>query len=146
MAVSNFGRRLAFGWMVGLSVYGLVSFGSVSAATTQALPIVTGSGQSLRDVTLRNVKITDGVVSGIVVNNTRNQLKNVDLMFRYGWMWKHEFAPGTDNPGWAVVRTVDGISPGGEFPFTYSPESPLPVRSDGHFEISVIVAGFTQFR
>jgi hypothetical protein len=122
-----------------------IFLGPASAATVQP-PIVLGTDELPSAVVVRDVHMEDGVVSGVAINNTGNQLKDVDLLIRYDWLWTNEFAPGPDSPGRAIVHTLEDIPPGGEVPFTYFPESPLPDRSDGRFQTSVVVVGYTQFR
>jgi len=103
--------------------------------------------QAAQDVLVRDVRAEDGAVSGVVVNNTGHEIQNVKLLVRHDWLWANEFSPGQDNPGRAIVHTVEeNIPPGGQVPFTYHPESPLPQRSDGRFQTSVVVVGYTQFR
>ncbi len=96
-------------------------------------------------VTVRNVTIKDGAVSGELVNNSRRPLRDVQLLIRYAWQWKNEFRPKDDSPGDAVFYTVEKeIAPGGAVSFTYKPSSPLSSRPDGQFETTVSVAGFTE--
>jgi hypothetical protein len=103
--------------------------------------------QAAQDVLVSDVRAEDGAVSGVVVNNTGHEIQNVKLLVRYDWLWANEFSPGQDSPGRAIVHTLEeDIPPGGQVPFTYHPESPLPQRSDGHFQTSVVVLGYTQFR
>ncbi len=103
--------------------------------------------QAAQDVLVRDVRAEDGAVSGVVVNNTGHEIQNVKLLVRYDWLWANEFSPGQDSPGRAIVHTLEeDIPPGGQVPFTYHPESPLPQRSDGRFLTSVVVLGYTQFR
>lgn len=95
---------------------------------------------------VRDIRTEDGIVSGVVVNNSGYRLQNVELLIRYGWLWQDEFSPGQNDPG-RVVRYVvpEQIQPGAHVSFTYRPESPLPRRSDGRFVTSVVVVGFTKF-
>jgi hypothetical protein len=66
-------------------------------------------------------------------------------LIRYEWLWKNEFHPGKDDPGSSVYYNVPGeIPPGGTARFQYTPNPPLPKRTDGSFQISASVAGFTE--
>lgn len=95
---------------------------------------------------VRDISAENGVVSGIVVNNSGRLLENVKILIRYGWLWEDEFSPGHDSPGRAVLYTLPNrILPGEQAPFIYYPESPLPNRSDGRFVTSAAVVGVTQF-
>jgi hypothetical protein len=103
--------------------------------------------QAAQDVLVSDVRAEDGAVSGVVVNNTGHEIQNVKLLVRYDWLWANEFSPGQDSPGRAIVHIIEeDIPPGGQMPFTYHPESPLRQRSDGRFQTSVVVLGYTQFR
>lgn len=118
----------------------------VSAETVPEI-VVMGSDQASEDVQVRDVRVEDGVVSGVVINNTGNELRDVKLLIRYDWLWKNEFSPGHDSPGRAVVHSVqEDLPPGGQARFAFQPESPLPQRPDGRFLTSVVVLGYTQFR
>jgi hypothetical protein len=103
--------------------------------------------QATQDVLVSDVRAEGGAVSGVVVNNTGHEIQNVKLLVRHDWLWANEFSPGQDSPGRAIVHTIEeDIPPGGQVPFTYHPESPLPQRADGRFQTSVVVLGYTQFR
>jgi hypothetical protein len=96
-------------------------------------------------VTLRNVTAKEDEVSGEVVNNSKQTLRSVQLQILYSWRWKNEMHPGTDDFGRAVYQTIDGeIAPGQSARFSYKTSPPLPVRKDGHFDITVKVVDFTQ--
>jgi len=97
-------------------------------------------------LTIENLSVQDGAVSGAIRNKSPNTVRDVQLFIRYTFLWKNEFHPGTDNPSAAFYPTVSGeIAPGGSLPFNFSPSPPLPKRANGKFESpSVSIAGFTQ--
>jgi hypothetical protein len=96
-------------------------------------------------VALRNINVKDGDVSGEVVNNSKNTVRDVQLQILYSWRWKDEFHPGKDDPGRAAYHVLDKeLPPGQSARFNYSPSPPLPARKDGMFEITVTVAGFSE--
>ena len=102
------------------------------------------SDQQPQAVTIRNVKVQDGAVSGEVVNSSPNVIRDVQLLIRYTWLWKNEMKPGEDNRSDAIFYNVDGETPpGGSKPFTYRPSSPMK-EDAGRYEVSVKVADFTQ--
>jgi len=104
-----------------------------------------GAAKGAQVVVVENVTVKDGVVSGEVLNKSSGLLRDVQLLIRYVWLWKDEMRPGKDDPGMAVYSTLEKeIPPGGRAPFTYRPSPPLPSRSDGRFETTVSVAGFTE--
>ncbi|HEY6198986.1 MAG TPA: hypothetical protein VI231_10270 [Candidatus Binatia bacterium] len=115
----------------------------VSAVEIQAAE-VTILDQPPQAVTVRNVKVQDGAVSGEVVNSSPNVIRDLQLLIRYTWLWKNEMKPGEDNRSDAVFYNVDGETPpGGSKPFTYRPSSSMK-EDAGRYEVSVKVAGFTQ--
>jgi hypothetical protein len=101
--------------------------------------------QASQAVSIRNLSVIDGVVSGDLVNNSSRTLRDVQLLIRSTWLWNNEMHPGQDDLSDAVYYTAEGdIPPGGSKPFTYRPASPLPSRSDGHFEVAASIAGFAE--
>jgi hypothetical protein len=59
--------------------------------------------QTAENVVLRTVKISqDGEVSGEVLNNSKQVLRDLEIEILYSWQWKNEFRPGKDDPGRAV--------------------------------------------
>jgi hypothetical protein len=102
------------------------------------------SGQQADAVTVKDMPADNGVVAGVVVNNSRQVVRDVKLLIRNAWLWNNERHPGAVNPGNAEFFTVRGeIPPGASLPFTYR-TPPLPQRSDGHFITSAEVVEFTQ--
>jgi hypothetical protein len=60
-------------------------------------------------------------------------------------VWGNERKPGSDNPGRVAYYTVhEELPPDVSVAFTSTPSPPLPERTDGHFDISVEVVGFTE--
>jgi hypothetical protein len=101
--------------------------------------------QTSQAVSIRNLTVKDDVVSGELVNNSSRTLQDVQLLIRYTWLWNNELHPGQDDLSDAVYYTAEGdIPPGGTKPFTYKRPTPLPSRTDGHFEVAVSVAGFAE--
>lgn len=98
-----------------------------------------------RTLVIRDLKVTDEMVSGVLVNKTLLPLAEVRLLIRHTFLWKKERAPeaGSDNPGRAVFFNVPGeIPPAGVVAFSYRPDPPLPQRKDGRFQTTVEVVGF----
>ncbi len=125
-----------------LAIFVLAAPNVTVAATANGTMVVAGDEVG-RIVALRNVSIKDGEVSGEVVNNSSDTLREVVLQIRYFWRWADEFHPGKDDPGRTVYYTAaKEIPPGGSARFDYKPSPPLPVRRDGSFVIDVKVAGF----
>lgn len=87
----------------------------------------------------------DGEISGEVVNTSRQTVRDLELQILYSWRWKDEFHPGKDDPGTAEYLTIDReIPPGQSASFNYKPSPLVPARTDGNFDISSKVVGFTR--
>ena len=99
-----------------------------------------------RVVNLRNVMSTEaGKVSGEVVNNSKQTLRDVRLQILYSWRWKDENHPGKDDPGKAIYHVLKQDIPVGQIVrFNYEPSPPFAAREDGQFDISVKIAGFAE--
>jgi hypothetical protein len=95
---------------------------------------------------IEKVAVQDGTVSGEIRNNSKNTVRDVQLLIRSTFLWKDEFHPGNESPSAVFYPTISGeIAPGGSLPFKFTPTPPLPNRKDGRFEApSVSIAGFTQ--
>jgi hypothetical protein len=101
--------------------------------------------KAVSKVTAQHVTLQGDAVSGVVANTSTHTVRDVKLQITYGWLWKNERHPGTDNPGRTDWYTLAGEIPaGGSMPFTYRPTSPLPKRRDGTFNASATVVGFTE--
>ena len=98
-----------------------------------------------RTLTIENVTVKDGTVSGQIHNLSPNTLRDVQLYIRDIWLWDNEFHPGNNDPSTSVVYTVpQEIPPGGRGSFTFSPSSALPKASGGRFVTQVSPAGYTE--
>ena len=97
-------------------------------------------------VTVRDVKNTDGSISGVLVNKTARQLRDIRLMVHHTWHWKDELHPGDDSPGRVEYYTVtEPLDANGTANFRYKPSPPLPVeRTDGSFATTIDVVGYTE--
>jgi hypothetical protein len=96
-------------------------------------------------LTLEKIAITDGEVSGELVNRSSEGVYGVDLQVLYSWRWNNDFHPGRDDPGRAEYFKIEKeISPGQRVPFVHKPSPPLPARKDGTFDISIKVIGFNR--
>jgi hypothetical protein len=127
-------------YALAVAVSALLSIATI-AATANDTVVVAGDDVS-RFATLRNQSTKNGEVSGELVNNSSDTLRDVVVEIRYTWLWTDEFHPGKDDPGRTVYYTAaKEIPPGGSVRFEYKPSPPLPVRRDGSFVISIKVAG-----
>jgi len=135
-------RQHKYFWRIALIWLGSLVIALPNLAISQT---VLTKQEASRVLVLSNVSAQEGVVSGEIRNNSSNTVRDVQLLIRYEWLWKNEFHPGKDDPGRSVYYDVAGeIPPGGTARFQYTPNPPLPKRTDGSFQISVSVAGFTE--
>lgn len=118
----------------------------VSASPIQAqAPSLASGDQASQTAVVRDVKVQDNMLSGVVVNKSPRLLRDVKVIIRHVWLWKNERHPGDDNPGRAEYFTVPGeVPPGGSLPFRYHLDRPLPERTDGRFATSGEVISFTE--
>lgn len=124
--------------LAGLGLIVILSPGSVFPQTVLA-------PQEVKRVVVTNVTVQDEMVSGELRNNSANVVRDVQLLIRYIWLWKNEFHPGSDDPSRSVYYNVPGELPAnGTTRFQYSPNTPLPKRTDGSFNVQVSVASFTE--
>ena len=98
------------------------------------------------DVVVRNLTVTDGTVSGDIVNMSHHLVRDVRLLVRQTWSWQSRRSLRENSPGWAAYPTVHrgDILPGASRSFTVHVGPPVPVRSDERFETAVEVVGFTE--
>ena len=103
------------------------------------------SDNNQKTVTVDNVAVHNGVVSGEIVNHSNREVRDVELLIRHTWQWTNEFQPGKNDPGTASYHTLNNlIRPGESLPFNFVEGSTLPPRSDGQFKSTVSVTGFTE--
>ena len=128
---------------VALTVAAILWSAAVCQASGGAENAIVSEPQ-VNSVTVKDVRANNGVVSGVVVNNSPHMVRDVKLLIRNAWLWNNERHPGAVSPGKTEFFTVRGDIPaGGSQPFTYR-TSPLPQRSDGRCTTSAEVVGFTQ--
>jgi hypothetical protein len=123
----------------------VLAVGVLGYLENSAAQQVLAKEQAAGTVVIEAVRLQGASVSGELHNRLSRPVRDVELLIRHVWMWKNEFRPGTDDPGTAVVYTLQKeIPPGGKAPFSHEISTPLPDRPDGLFETVVSVAGFTE--
>jgi hypothetical protein len=126
-------------------LFAAIGFTSFTAAGEDT----TGSDRKdlQRVVEVRDVRAESDQVSGVLVNLSSKPVRGVRLRIDRSWLWADEKHAGgaEESPGRTAVYTVPGeIPPGGQSPFTYRSDTPLPQRTDGRFDTSVSVVGLEQ--
>lgn len=128
-----------------LCVFGLTCLSLALLYSTAWTQAIRDREQSSRVLSVENVSVTDGSVSGAAVNRSRNTVRDVQLLIRYIWLWDNETKPGLDDPSRSFYYNLPGeIPPGGRASFTFKPSQPVAKVSGGHFEISASIAGFSE--
>lgn len=124
-------------------LFGVLGFTRLTAAADDTTGAIRQHLHQIVDV--RDVRAEPDQVSGVLVNLSSKPVRSIRIRIDRSWLWADERHPGDDDPGRSVVYTVPGdILPGGQLPFTYRSDTPLPQRSDGRFETSVSVIGIEQ--
>ena len=99
--------------------------------------------EAARTVEVRNVNVSENVITGEVVNRSPHLLQNVELLLQFHWLWKNEMRPQENSLGKSLFLTLDrNIRPGESAAFTFKPDPPLPARPDGQYMAEVSLAGF----
>jgi hypothetical protein len=129
--------------ILALTFTSLLPFAALPGIARSATPQVADSADKV--VTLRNMTANTNEVSGDIVNNSRDGVRDVNLQVVYSWRWNNEMHPGNNPPGGAFYQTVEReIAPGQSERFSFKPPTPLPMRSDGYYDVSVKVVGYSQ--
>ena len=131
------------------SLAGIIVLSMGAMLLTTPLPAwsqsVRAHDETARIVTIEKITVADSVVSGEVFNRSSNNVRDVQLLIRYTWLWDNETKPGKDDPGTSTYYTLPKeIAPGARLPFSFKPSPPLPQVTGGHFETSVAIAGFAE--
>jgi hypothetical protein len=95
---------------------------------------------AVADVTRRG-----NAVVGTLTNRSADEIHDIRLLIEIPFLWADEARPGEDSPGRASVLTLRGpLAPRGALAFEFTPQPPLPARSDGRFaDPRVRVMGFS---
>ena len=102
-------------------------------------------GSAEDSVSITNVRASDTLVAGTLVNNSTRQVDEVHLLVNHMFLWKNERNPGKNNPGRTdYYRVVKPIPPGAALSFEYKPSPPLPKRSDGKYVTTIEVTSFSE--
>jgi len=130
-----------------------VALASVAlSATVHAANIVSETVVSRTELDKHVLTIEDiapnGEINGFVKNTAAQRIDDIDLLVRYGWVWRTPDGHRSNDPSWAEYVHLDanGLEPGAALPFTYRPATPLPKREDGLFVPRVTVVAITKIK
>lgn len=136
-------RKLNFGFLLGAAVGLLLVYSHLGHADMVS---VLSPSEARHAPAIRNVTMRGDVITGEIVNQLPDRVRDVELLIRQIWHWDNERRPGANSPGEAVYHVVAAEIPSGATErFTYE-LSPLPSRSDGYFETVVTVASFNEIQ
>lgn len=111
------------------SMTAIVAVPPAAAATVEIT-----DGEATSAVTVTDVARKGDSVIGTIVNRGGDEIRDIRLLIDMPFLWANEVKPGEESPGRSSVMTVAGpLSPGGRLAFEFTPNPPLPERSDGHF-------------
>jgi hypothetical protein len=101
-------------------------------------------GAVAQRVTVEDVHRDPDAIRGRIVNHGSTVLTDIQVLATDAFLWTNERHPGDDDPGQAGSVTVAGpLAPGASLPFAVG-LPPRPVRSDGRFDPSATIGGFTE--
>lgn len=113
------------------------------AAPPPARVVARGSAEQV--VRIADLRVSDTLVEGTLVNNSDSQVDDVHLMVNHSFLWKNERKPGRNNPSRTeYYRLAKPVPPHGAVRFEYRPDPPLPRRNDGSFMTTVEVVSFSE--
>jgi hypothetical protein len=96
-----------------------------------------------RALAIENLSQRADRVAGVIVNQSSQRVRDVQLQVVYSWLWADEHRQGTDDPSFVATEVVhDEIAPHGSLTFGYSYPSALTSRTDGSFIVDVRIVGF----
>lgn len=85
-------------------------------------------------LTVSNVTRRGDVVVGILTNDSNAELRDIRLLIDVAFLWANEGKPGEESPGRSAIMTVAGpLAPHGTLAFEFTPNPPLPERTDGRY-------------
>jgi hypothetical protein len=85
-------------------------------------------------VHVSNVSRRGDVVVGTLTNDSDAELRDIRLLIDVAFLWTNEVKPGEESPGRSAVMTVAGpLAPHGKLAFEFTPNPPLPERTDGRY-------------
>jgi hypothetical protein len=132
--------------LMGVSLAAPLALATALEVTVQAADTLVTERESMAGmIDVAEVQSDASMVSGKLVNRTRDSLRNMKLVVTDDFQFSGKRQPGSENPSLVTEMQVVGpIPPGGSIPFNLDRPAPLPDRKDGTFNTSVSVVSFTR--
>lgn len=136
-------REFQIAVLAGAVVAGLASWSSPSETHAATVEIAGDADRSA--IAVGGVTRRGNTVVGTLTNRGSDRIHDIRLLIDIPFLWANEVKPGEDSPGRSSVLTVKGpLEPHGELAFEFTPNPPLPERTDGRFgDPQVHVMGFS---
>ena len=120
---------------------GMFSLAMVQFALPQNVVTSTDVG---RAIVLEDLVLKTSEVLGTVHNRSPDDLRDLQLLIRYTWLWQDETKPGENDPSASAIYRLDQeLKPGQREKFIFKPTPPLPSMSGGQFAITVSIFAYT---
>jgi len=132
----------SYGALAGLVLAGIAL---VAPTAAPAATVEINDDPSHSPIAIANVARRGDAVVGTLTNRSADQIHDIRLLIDIPFLWANEVKPGEDSPARSSVLTVKGpLAPHGELAFEFTPNPPLPERTDGRFgDLQVHVMGFS---
>jgi len=126
---TNEKAALALAGMMVLAPAVLLPAPTLDAATAEL------SGDRVHDeVAVTEVARRGDSVTGMLVNRSGAEIRDIRLLIDMPFLWANETNPGDESPARSSILTVAGpLAPRGKLAFEFTPNPPLPERTDGRF-------------
>lgn len=120
----------------------MAALSALPATTAVVFPVATlpaatvdAADDAVHDeVQIAEVTRHGDAVTGKIVNRGDAEIRDIRLLIAMPFLWGNEVKPGDESPGRSSVLTVAGpVAPRGTLAFEFTPNPPLPNRTDGHF-------------
>jgi hypothetical protein len=122
----------------------LVAMGTAEASGA-AEPVVLEPEEASKFVTVDEIALEEGRVTGVIVNRRPHPLRDVRLVVENVYRWPSEFRPGEESPNQAeIILVEEEIPAGSRTPFSATLRRPSSPEVGGHFVTQVHILGFSE--
>jgi len=110
------------------------ALGTLPVAPASGATIEISDGDTDKVIAISDVARRGDLVVGTLTNRGGDEIRDIRLLIDVAFLWANEVKPGEDSPGRSAVMTVAGpIAPHGKVAFEFTPNPPLPERTDGRY-------------